>query len=72
MLRFQGGRCYVCRRRLRLADVHVDHCHQTGRIRAAACRSCNLADGLLRHVRGFTKLNGWIHGLLALRTVAKW
>jgi Recombination endonuclease VII len=52
--------------------VHVDHCHRTGRIRAAACRSCNLADGLLRHVRGFSKLNGWIHGLLALRTVAKW
>src|SRR5215831_2040314 len=72
MLRSQGGRCYVCRRRLRLADAHVDHEHRNNRVRAATCRACNLAEGILRHVRGFTQLNGWIHGLLALRTVARW
>jgi len=72
MLRSQGGHCYVCRRRLRSADAHVDHDHRRGHVRAAICRACNLAEGILRHVRGFTHLNLWIHGLLALRTVARW
>jgi hypothetical protein len=72
MLGSQGGRCYVCRRRLRLADAHVDHEHRRNRVRAAICRACNLAEGILRRVRTFRQLNLWIHGLLALRTVARW
>jgi predicted amidophosphoribosyltransferase len=72
MLRSQGGRCYVCHRRLRLADAHVDHEHRRNRVRAAICRACNLAEGILRHMRSFSQLNRWIHGLLALRTVARW
>ena len=72
MLRSQGGRCYVCRRRLRLADAHVDHEHRRNRVRAAICRVCNLAEGILRRIRTFEQLNLWIHGLLALRTVKRW
>ena len=51
MLRSQGSRRYVCRRRLRLADAYVDHEHRLSRIPAAIYRVCNLAEGILRHIR---------------------
>lgn len=44
MLAEQDGRCAVCRctssRRL-----HVDHCHETGRVRGLLCFNCNSALG---------------------------
>ena len=40
-------------RRLRLTDAHVDHEHRRNRVRAAICRACNLAEGILRHARTF-------------------
>ncbi|MEU4658644.1 endonuclease VII domain-containing protein [Streptomyces sp. NPDC023723] len=38
----QGGVCCVC---LAAPAAHVDHCHETGRVRGVLCFSCNAALG---------------------------
>lgn len=44
MARAQGGRCALCRRR---KAIHVDHDHETGRVRAILCFKCNSGLGKL-------------------------
>lgn len=41
-----GGKCQACQRRFDY-DLHVDHCHDSGRIRGLLCRNCNVALGHL-------------------------
>lgn len=48
MVRAQGGRCAICRKRKKL---HVDHCHRTGKVRGMLCGTCNRAIGMLSTVR---------------------
>jgi len=49
----QGGRCGICAREIRLDatawndQVHLDHDHETGEVRAALCRRCNAGIGFL-------------------------
>ncbi|CAL9628810.1 hypothetical protein SUDANB105_06029 [Streptomyces sp. enrichment culture] len=38
----QGGICCIC---LSAPAAHVDHCHETGRVRGVLCFSCNAALG---------------------------
>ncbi|QJS12860.1 recombination endonuclease VII [Streptomyces argyrophyllae] len=38
----QGGVCCIC---LSAPPAHVDHCHETGRVRGVLCFSCNAALG---------------------------
>ncbi|WP_432191842.1 endonuclease VII domain-containing protein [Streptomyces sp. bgisy027] len=38
----QGGVCCIC---LAAVPEHVDHCHETGRVRGVLCFSCNAALG---------------------------
>ncbi len=38
----QGGVCCIC---LSAPPEHVDHCHETGRVRGVLCFSCNAALG---------------------------
>jgi hypothetical protein len=61
-----GHRCFVCRRRRRLV---VDHDHDTGFVRAPACREDNLIEGLLKKIgiRTYDQLMQWAHGMAALR-----
>ena len=40
----QGGLCAICR--IHPAE-HVDHCHETGRVRGLLCFNCNGALGRL-------------------------
>jgi hypothetical protein len=68
MRRGQRGKCFVCRRRVRRGEV--DHDHRTGRTRAWVCGPCNRAEGL-QAMTGVDVLH-WAHGVLALRTVARW
>jgi hypothetical protein len=39
----QGHRCAICRREMpeRIGSMHLDHCHQSGAIRAFLCIDCN-------------------------------
>ena len=50
MLSSQGGRCALCRADKpggRWDRFHVDHCHETGRVRGLLCYFCNCALGTL-------------------------
>ncbi len=40
----QEGKCGICKT-VPSETFHVDHCHQTGRVRALLCRRCNLLIG---------------------------
>lgn len=42
----QDNKCLICGDKDVL--LHVDHCHNSGRIRGLLCRHCNIALGLLR------------------------
>ncbi|MGW7330551.1 endonuclease VII domain-containing protein [Streptomyces sp. NPDC054840] len=44
MIAAQGGLCWIC---LKAPAVHVDHCHETGRVRGVLCFNCNSAIGKL-------------------------
>jgi len=49
ILKFQGGRCAICRStRSGVRKFHVDHDHQTGKIRGLLCHLCNAGLGCLR------------------------
>ena len=47
LLRFQGGRCYICQRRPGKRRLAVDHDHKTGEVRGLLCANnengCNRA-----------------------------
>ncbi|MEU3980040.1 endonuclease VII domain-containing protein [Streptomyces sp. NPDC026672] len=45
MIASQMGLCVIC---LQAPAVHVDHCHNTGRVRGVLCFNCNSAIGKLR------------------------
>ncbi len=49
MLDRQGGGCAICDEPPGDTALHVDHCHDTGRIRGLLCFRCNSALGNLRH-----------------------
>ncbi len=38
----QGGCCALCPER---EDLHIDHCHVTGKIRGLLCHNCNVGLG---------------------------
>ena len=51
MLELQGGKCANsgCNKVLLTdRDKHVDHNHETGKVRAVLCNNCNVALGLLK------------------------
>lgn len=51
LLADQGGACAICRVRAedsRGFRPHIDHCHETGRVRGILCGMCNQGIGNLR------------------------
>lgn len=54
MYRKQKGRCALCTGLpcgpgSQMGRLHIDHCHETGRVRGLLCGRCNTALGLLKH-----------------------
>jgi hypothetical protein len=59
----QGGVCCIC---LSAPAAHVDHCHETGRVRGVLCFSCNAALGqfkdrpdVMRRAATYVEGNAW-------------
>lgn len=52
MLTEQEEKCRVCKTEFDLEDQnrkpHVDHCHNTGRVRGILCFTCNTAIGKMK------------------------
>lgn len=52
MLKYQGGRCYICRKRALRKRLAVDHNHVTNEVRGLLCvdneRGCNMLLGNIR------------------------
>ncbi|MEV0276057.1 endonuclease VII domain-containing protein [Streptomyces sp. NPDC050610] len=69
MIAAQMNICVIC---LNAPAVHVDHCHQTGRVRGVLCFNCNSAigklgddPGTLRRAIAYLEGNAWKPTLVA-------
>ncbi|MER6995932.1 endonuclease VII domain-containing protein [Streptomyces sp. NPDC000410] len=69
MISSQMGICSIC---LAVPAVHVDHCHETGRVRGVLCFNCNSAIGklgddpdTLRRAAAYLEGNPWKPTLVA-------
>lgn len=52
MMEMQGGVCVICKRPPREGRLLVvDHCHTSGRVRAALCHGCNRWLGIYEKFR---------------------
>lgn len=47
MLQEQNHSCLICQKQL--DDPHVDHCHDTNRVRGLLCDPCNRGLGFFKH-----------------------
>lgn len=43
MIEKQASCCALCFKKISGQEIHLDHCHSTGRVRGLLCRSCNWA-----------------------------
>lgn len=69
LIQEQRGVCCVC---LSAPAEHVDHCHETGRVRGVLCFSCNAALGqfkdrpdAIRRAAAYVEGNAWKPTLVA-------
>lgn len=73
MLANQGGKCVICQGadpgrqtgKWATGRFHIDHCHETGRIRGLACHICNLRLGAYERLmkdRGHEWLQAYLTG----------
>jgi len=56
LLRTQNGVCAICRCVPGKRHLHIDHCHESGKIRGLLCGNCNRGIGYLRDDVGILRL----------------
>ena len=44
----QDNKCAICAVSFAESRAHVDHCHETGKVRGLLCNHCNTAIGMMR------------------------
>jgi hypothetical protein len=49
MLNEQLHCCLICESPINEITACIDHCHDTGSVRALLCNNCNVAIGMLKH-----------------------
>lgn len=72
-LKLQNRNCAICKNNLKIEtdnisrnkNVHVDHCHKTGRVRGILCKNCNLGLGFF-----FDSTSNLLHAVEYLRNYA--
>lgn len=65
MIDSQGGRCAICRGSKLVAgraNLHVDHCHKSGKVRGILCHNCNAILG---------QMSDSVDGLMGLARYAR-
>jgi hypothetical protein len=48
MLSRQNYRCAICGEARGKRALHVDHCHESGKVRGLVCHGCNIAIGMIK------------------------
>ncbi|MFF5261352.1 endonuclease domain-containing protein [Actinomadura viridis] len=56
--RFEGL-CWICKA---AAAECVDHCHDTGRVRGALCRTCNMLLHYVEHLDWWESASAYLRG----------
>ena len=41
----QDGKCAICHEEFNEKPFHVDHCHESGKVRGLLCHTCNVGLG---------------------------
>ena len=59
MFKQQHGKCAVCDKKYK-ASLHVDHNHQTGKVRELLCPACNYLVAIVENVTLLLKLRAYI------------
>lgn len=47
LLKEQAGLCRICNKDIKI-KFHIDHCHETNRVRGLLCTPCNMGLGLFK------------------------
>ncbi len=47
--KMQRNKCGICRTSFDETEPHLDHCHDTGKVRGLLCANCNTGIGLFKH-----------------------
>lgn len=48
MLKNQDNKCKICNSLKGARNLHIDHCHETGKVRGLLCANCNTGIGNLK------------------------
>lgn len=48
MFERQNRSCKICLRDMEIKQIHVDHCHTSGKVRGLLCSACNKSIGLMK------------------------
>lgn len=68
LIEIQNNKCKLCEKSFQGLfgnDCHVDHCHETGKIRGLLCMPCNVGLGMLGdNEKGISKALAYVKGEL--------